>query len=341
MLSVKFKGVGRIELEEDKEPAILTPDDVIIKVRMASICGSDLHIKNGLIPHVKPGTILGHEFVGTIIEKGSNVKKFKVGQRVIAPPAYFCGGCYYCVRGFMQYCKNGGIYGYNIDGAQAEYMRIINADLCLSLVPEDIEDEEALLIGDVLQTGFHAAYQAKIKPGDSIAVFGCGPIGIGSIISSWLFGPKEIFAIDVIEKRLEVAKGFGARTINPSKEDVLGVIRKETEGEGVDVAIEAVGLPETFIEALRALRKGGTLSVAGIFASSVEFPMKKYSQYGANIHMGLGQLSWIDRLVDLVEKRRIVLKGLITHVFSLKDAISAYENFEKKKEETFKVAIIP
>jgi len=330
---------GTVEIQEVEDPCIVEPTDVIIKVSIAAICGSDLHIINRHIPKVNPKIVLGHEFVGTIVEVGKAVKNFRIGERVIGPPAYWCGHCDYCRRNLPQYCKEGGVYGYTTHGAQAEYMRVLYADNCLSKVPDEIEDEEAVLIGDVFQTGFHAAYQGEILPGDTVAVFGCGPIGLGAILSCWFFGAKEVFAIDVIPKRLDLAQKFGAHPVDASRQDPVALIKELTFGEGVDVAIEAVGTSQTLLAALKAIKRGGRVSVVGIFGNQVEIPVNKYSQYGVTIKMGLGYLGWTPRLIDLVKTKKIPLASLISHRFSLIEAPLAYQFYQVHKEDCLKIIL--
>lgn len=341
MIGVITPEPGVVEVRDLPEPAIEDPTDVIIEVKAAAICGSDLHIKDRRIPKVKPDVVLGHEFVGRIVEVGGAVKDLKVGQRVTAPPAYWCGHCSYCRKDLPQYCKRGGVYGYSTHGAQARYMRVLFAENCLTVVPDEVSDEEAVLVGDVLQTGFHAAHQGGITPGDVVVVFGCGPIGIGAIISAWLFGPKAVIAVDVIPARLDLARRYGAEAIDASKVDPAEAIRELTGGEGADVVIDAAGSPGVLRAALKALRRGGKLSVVGIYGSPVEFPAHKFSQYGIELKMGLGYLGWTQRLMELVAAKRVDLLPLITHRFPLQDAPSAYELCETKKAECLKVILKP
>lgn len=330
---------GRLVLQEVPEPKVLDPTDVVIKVTTAAICGSDLHIKERVIPRVEPSVILGHEYVGRIVEVGAAVRELKVGDRVIGGPAFWCGHCFYCRKGVPQYCLKGGVYGYSLNGSHAEYMRLLYAENCLVKVPDGVSDEEAVLIGDAFQTGFHGAKQADINPGDVVVVFGCGPIGIGAIISCFLFGPKEVIAVDVIPFRLRLAEEFGALAVDATKYDPIKVIRERTNGMGADAAIEATGSPLAFQNALRSVRRGGVVSVVGVFGKPVEFPIDRYSQYGITVKMGLGYLGWIVNLLELVQSKKIGLSRLITHTFSLQKAIEAYRVFETERQGCLKVVL--
>ncbi len=243
---------------------------------------------------MKPGNINGHEFVGIIEEIGSNVTKFRVGDRVSAPPAFWCGICPACTRGEPQHCHNGGyygggeIFGKNLQGAQATYLRTVYADNCLVPVPNDLPDEQAVLVGDVFSTGFHAAHEAHIKEGDTVVIFGCGPIGIGALVSAWMFGPKEVICIDILDNRLAMARQYCALTIDARNENVVDRVREITGGEGADSAIEAIGNTDTFGQALRCVRRGGTVSIVGLFPGPAEFQIQEFSFYGIKPQHGLG-----------------------------------------------------
>jgi alcohol dehydrogenase len=347
MKGVVIREGHRIEVGGFPDPHVVDPGDAIIRVTAAAICGTDIHAMHGLIPGCGPGNINGHEFVGIVEEVGSAVTKFKPGNRVSAPPAFWCGICPACKRGDIQYCHNGGyygggeIYGKNLQGAQATYLRVVYADNCMVSVPESVPDEEAVLVGDVFSTGFHAAHEAHIKEGDTVVIFGCGPIGLGALISAWLFGPKEVISIDILDNRLAMARQYGATTIDARNENVVERVREITGGEGADSAIEAIGNPETFLQALKCVRRGGTVSVVGLFPRPVEFPIQEFSFYGINISMGLGYVGRISRLMGLVEAKRVNLAPLVTHVFSLEKALEAYKLFEKHPDKCLKVVLKP
>ena len=226
----------------------------------------------------------------------------------------------------MQYCVNGGvwgggeIFGRGLPGAQAPYIRVAFADNCLVPIPDNVPDEQAVFVGDVFSTGFHAAHEGNIAAGDTVVIFGCGPIGLGALVSAWQFGPKRVIAVDVLENRLELARHYGARVVDAKSVDVVGDIIALTGGEGADVAIEAIGAPPAFLQALKSVRRGGTVSVVGLFPAPVEFPVHELSFYGVKIAMGLGNLTRMAKLMGLLETGRVDLAPLATHTFSLDDA---------------------
>jgi alcohol dehydrogenase len=349
MKAVVIKPGIQLGLEEVPKPQLMSNDEAIIKITTAAICGSDLHIKHGLLPGVEPGNLVGHEFVGVVTEVGSSVAKFKPGDRVTAPPAFWCGICPACRRGDISYCANGGIYGCGsilskgYQGAQAEYMRVARADNCLTIVPDSIPDEQAVIVPDVFQTGYHAAYEGHIEVGDTVVIFGCGPIGLGALISAQLFGPKQVLSVDMRENRLSVAKQYGAVPIDARKENVADKIRDLTGGEGADVAIEAVGAPQAFLQALGSVRRFGTVSVVGVFSQPAEFPLQDYCAKGNGVRLsiGLGYIGRTGKLLSLVESGRVDLKPFVTHVFPLDKASEAYELFENHPDDCIKVLLKP
>ena len=347
MKAVVLQAGRRFALKEIPKPRLIGKKDAVVEVTMAAICGSDLHAKNGVIPGFKPGTIMGHEFTGLIDGVGPDVLNFKVGDRVVAAPITWCGVCNPCKRSEPQHCVRGGvfgggeIFGKGMGGAQANYIRVPFADNCLFHVPDGVSDDQAVLVGDVFQAGYWSAREARIKTGDTIAVFGCGPIGLAAIISAFQFGAKRVFGVGKLENRLAIARQYGALTINGNEKDVLASLRKATGGEGVDVAIEAKGDPETFMQALRSVRRGGMVSVVGLFPRAVEFPIQEMGFYGVKLSMGLGDPSDVARLMGLVESGRVNLALLATHVFSLDKALEAYDFFENHKDKCVKVLLKP
>lgn len=347
MLAVMLEPDHRLDLKEVPEPELRGPGEVLVRVTTTAICGSDLHAKHGLIPGLGPGTIMGHEFVGEIAEVGSAVTRFQPGDRVAAPAAIWCGACPACRRGDVQYCANGGIwgggeiYGPGLDGAQTALVRVPYADVCLAAIPAQVSDEEAVFVGDVFSTGYHAARQGRIQTGDVVAVLGCGPIGLAAVIAAWQFGPGRVLAVDALENRLSLAETYGATPLDVRQGPAVEQIRQATGGQGADVVIEAIGNPDTFLETLKSVRRGGTVSVVGMFPSKVEFPLGKMAAYGVDIHMGLGSLKHMDRLMGLLAAGRVNLKPLVTHVFSLAQALEAYDLFENHKDQCLKVLLKP
>jgi alcohol dehydrogenase len=347
MKAVVLREGNRFVLEEIPKPQIKAEHEVIVRVTTAAICGSDVHAKHGLIPGYTPGTIMGHEFVGIIEEVGSNVMEFKVGDRVSAAPITWCGVCISCKRGEPQYCLRGGvwgggeIFGRGLAGAQTSFIRVPWADNCLISTPTNVSDEQAVFVGDVFTTGYRAASEGRIQTGDTVVVYGCGPIGLGAIISAMQFGPRTVYAVDMLENRLALARSYGAQTINPGNDDVVKQIRERTGGEGVDTAIEAIGNPQTFIQALRSVRRGGTFSVVGLFPGPVEFPLHEMGFYGVRISMGLGDPSTMRKLMRLLESKKVDLTPLATHTFPLERALEAYDLFENQKHKCLKVLLKP
>ena len=349
MKAVVIKAGGEIGLENVPKPRLLKNDEAIVKVTAAAICGSDLHAKHGLLPGIQPGDVIGHEFVGVVAEVGPYVTRFKPGDRVTAPPAYWCGSCPACRRGDISYCHNGGIYGVGdlisrgYQGAQTSYIRIAYADNCLVSIPDGISDEQAVLVPDVFQTGYHAAYEGHIEVGDTVVVFGCGPIGLGAAISAQMFGPRQVLCVDMRDMRLGLAKRYGAMPIDARKEDAMERIRELTGGEGADVAIEAVGIPGVFLQALQSVRRFGSVSVVGVFSQAAEFPLQEYCAKGNGVRLsiGLGYIGRTAKLFGLLESGRVDLSPFITHTFPLSEALEAYEVFENHQDDCIKVVLKP
>jgi alcohol dehydrogenase len=347
MQAVVFKGIEQLVLEEVPEPQLQENSDVLVGVTAAAICGSDIHIKHGLIPGVAPGTIMGHEFVGVIDQTGSEVTRFKPGDRVAAPASVWCGICPACRRGEVQYCITGGVWGggelfnMQLSGVQTSAVRVPFADMCLTPVPDGVPDEQAVFVGDVFSTGYHAAHEGNITMGDTVVIFGCGPIGLAALVSAWQFGPKQVLAVDMLPNRLALAKHFGGEPIDASQGSVVEQIQKAAGGTEADVVIEAVGSQETFSDALRSVRRGGTVSVVGLFPGSVDFPLQDLALSGLRLSMGLGNLSRMNQLMALLESGRVDLSPLVTHTFSLDDALEAYDLFEHHKEKCIKVVLKP
>jgi len=347
MRAVVLQAGNQFGLEDVPEPEILKNDDVIVRVTTAAICGSDVHAKHGLIPGIPVGTVMGHEFVGEIAEVGADVSRFKAGDRVAVPAGCFCGHCPACRRGEVQYCTNGGVwgggelFGPGLGGAQTAYVRVPFADVCLTPIPDNVPDEQAVFVGDVFSTGYHAASEGHIRAGDTVVVFGCGPIGLGALVSAWQFGPKQVLAVDMLENRLALADQYGAKILDARQGNVVDQIREITGGLGADVAIEAIGNPVTFEQAVRSVRRGGTVSVVGLFPVPVEFPIHELGFYSIKISMGLASVAHMNRLMGLVESGRVDLGPFTTHAFPLEDAMEAYNLFENYKDQCLKVLLKP
>jgi len=347
MKAVVLQADHQLALEEVEDPKLVHPDDVIVRVTTTTICGSDVHAKHGVIPGIQAGTIIGHEFVGVIAEAGAGVERFKPGDRVAVPPATWCGNCPTCKRKDVQYCPHGGIwgagdlFGKGLAGAQAGYVRVPHADVILTAIPPSVSDEQAVFVGDVFSTGYHAAFEGRIETGDTVVVFGCGPIGLGALVAAWQFGPRQVLAVDMLDNRLAMAGHYGATAIHAGRDEVLERIQAATNGQGADVAVEATGNPDAFAQALKGVRRAGRVSVVGLFSDAVELPLQELVYYGVQISMGLGNLSRVDKLMGLVETGRVDLTPLATHTFSLEEAMEAYDLFENHKDQCVKVLLKP
>jgi threonine dehydrogenase-like Zn-dependent dehydrogenase len=226
-------------------------------------------------------------------------------------------------------------------GAQTAYVRVPNADLCLVPIPPSVADEQAVFVGDVFSTGYHAALEGRIQTADTVVIFGCGPIGIGALISAWQFGPRQVIAVDTMDNRLALSKHYGAIPLHAGKDKVVEQIRDMTNGFGADVAIEAAGSPAAFTDAIKAVRRGGKISIVGLFAEGVQLPMHELVYYSVHISMGLANLSRMPQLMSLMETGRVDLTPLATHRFAIEDALEAYDLFENRKDQCVKVLLTP
>ena len=347
MKAVVLKERGQLMLKEVPEPQLQENSDVIVKVTTAAICGSDIHIKHGQVPGVVPGTIMGHEFVGVIDQAGADVTRFKPGDRVAVPAAVWCGICPACRRGEVQYCTSGGVWGggelfsLKLSGVQTSAVRVPFADVCLTPIPDSVSDAQAVFVGDVFSTGYHAAHEGQITLGDTVVIFGCGPIGLAALVSAWQFGPKQVLAVDRLPNRLALAKQLGGQPIDAGQSPAVEQIQKATGGTGADVVIEAVGNQATFSDALLSVRRGGKVSVVGLFPGPVDFPLRELALSGLRLSMGLGNLSRMNQLMALIESGRVDLSPLVTHTFVLDDALAAYDLVENHKEKCIKVLLKP
>ncbi len=336
-----------LSLEDTPEPEILTASDVIVQVTASSICGSDVHFWKGHFPSI-PNFILGHEFVGVISDVGKDVRSFKVGDRVAVPAAPFCGICANCAVGKVYNCLAvQGMFGAgeikgNLPGAQAHYVRVPHADACLAKIPDSVSDQEALLVGDVLSTGYFAVENGSPQPGDSIAVFGAGPVGLCAVACAQLFSPAQLFLIDIEDYRLEQGRILGAtHLLNPKRVNVIKHIKSLTDGNGVDLTIDAVGLPQILNECITCTTPGGIMSVVGIGTPSLEFPMMKFMFKNLTMRGGYVPLIHMKRLLTLIQEKRLDVSSLITHTVKLNSIIEGYHLFANKEDNCIKVMVVP
>ncbi len=348
MRAVVLRPGGQIAIEAVAEPSLREPSDVLVRVTLAAICGTDVSIKHGNIPGIEAGTVLGHEYVGVIEQTGSAVCRFRVGDRVASPPALFCGTCPACRAGILQNCAETSMYGggtfmspMGLDGVQTELVRVPNADFVLTPIPDSVPDEQAVLVVDMFNTGFHAACEANIQVSDTVAVSGCGPVGLCAVLAAWQYGPSRIFAIDLFDNRLKVAAQYAALPVDIRKGDPVKQIMAATNGEGVDVVLEASGSTAAFVDATRMIKKYGTVSCVGLFKEAVEFPVHELVFSGIKVAMGLGNVGHLPKLMKLAEHGRVDLTPLGTHCFPLEEALAAYDLFENHKDQCLKVFLKP
>lgn len=358
MKAIVFQEVDKVAVADVQKPAIQHPDDAIVRVTLTSICGSDIHMIHGAAP-MMPGDILGHEFVGVVEELGDGVEGFQPGDRVAVACTVQCGKCEMCLKGLAAKCVQGGIFGCgpflgNFGGAQAEYVRVPYAQIGMHKIPNGLKDEQVILVGDILSTGFFGAINGKVMPGDSVVVFGAGPVGLCAVASATLFSPSKLIAVDPIPGRLEMAKKMGAtHTLDPTAGDVISEIKDLTGGapqdmleefksrSGTDVAIEAVGMKSTFDACFQAVRPGGNVSIIGIFEESQEMLMPQLSIKNIGVTMGLVNVVHMERLLKIIEAGLLDTTPLITHKMPLTDGVQAYKMFDKKLDNVIKIALTP
>ncbi|QNE46596.1 zinc-dependent alcohol dehydrogenase family protein [Glaciihabitans sp. INWT7] len=349
MKALVYKGPGQKSWEDVPNPVILAATDVIVKMVATTICGTDLHILKGDVPEVAVGRILGHEGIGVITEVGGSVSQLAVGDRVILACVSSCGQCSNCRKGLYSHCLNpegiagiGWIFGYMIDGTQAEYVRVPFAENSVYKVPEGVTDAEGILLSDILPTGFEIGVQyGKVTPGDVVAVIGAGPVGLSSVMTARLYGPSKIIAIDLDNARLARAKDFGATdTVNSGDPDWKEQVLALTDGLGVDVAIEAVGVPETFTMATVIVRPGGHVANIGVHGRAVELALNELWIKNIDISMGLVNTNTLGMLLKLVAEHKLPADKFVTHEFGFDQVIEAYEVFGHAAEhDALKVLI--
>ena len=344
MKAVVYEKKGTVRLVEKPVPTIVEPRDAIVKVMRASICSSDLHIRNGGVPRAREGVVLGHEFAGEIVEIGSGVKNYSVGDRVAVNVESFCGECFFCRRGYVNNCVEGGWeLGCRIDGGQAEYVRVPTADMSCTRIPDAISYEQALFVGDVLATGYWAAGIGEIRPADVVLVLGAGPTGLTTMMSARLFGPAVIVACDINEDRLALAKAQGLCdiTINPKKQDVIQTVRALTEGRGADVVFEVAGAKDTFELAWQAARPNAVVVVVALYEEAQTIPLNR--MYGKNLTFKTGGVdaSRCSDIMRLIEAGRLDTSLMITHRAPLNDIMTGYDIFANQKDGCIKWVVTP
>jgi alcohol dehydrogenase len=336
MKALVYQGPGSKSWTEVPDPTILADTDAIVRVDVTTICGTDLHILKGDTPEVTAGRILGHEAVGTVEQVGSGVKTLSVGDRVLVSCITACGACRFCREGHYGQCLGGGgwILGHNIDGTQAEMVRVPFADTSTYLVPKGASDEEILMLADILPTAYEVGVlNGHVQPGDTVAVVGAGPIGLSAITGAKLFSPSSIIAIDLADTRLDAAKRFGAdQTFNNSDKDAVAFIQGLTNGLGVDVAIEAVGVPASFELCTELVRPGGHVANIGVHGKPVTLHLESLWTKDVTITTGLVDTYSTPTLLKLVSSRQVDASPFATHHFALNDIMEAYDVYARAAE---------
>ncbi len=389
MKALVWHGKNDVRVETVPDPEILNPRDAIVKVTTTAICGSDLHLLDGFIPTMQTGDILGHEFMGEVVDVGRDNHKLKIGDRVVVPFTIACGSCFFCQRELWSACDNSnpnakmvealygyagsGLFGYShmmggYAGGQAQFVRVPFADVGPITVPDSLQDEQVLFLTDIFPTGYMAAENCNIQPGDVIAVWGCGPVGQMAIASAFLLGAEKVIAIDCVPSRLRMAAQRGAViTLNFEEEDVLERLKQLTAGRGPDACIEAVGLeahgatldayydraktatflatdrPTALRQAIHACRKGGTVSIPGVYGGFLD-KMPFGAAFGKGLTFKMGQthvMKYLKPLLERIERGEIDPSFVITHRLPIEDAAKAYRMFRDQRDECIKVVLKP
>jgi threonine dehydrogenase-like Zn-dependent dehydrogenase len=379
MRALVYEGPYRVRVRDKPDPRLEHPGDAILRVTRAAICGSDLHLFHGFVPDTRVGTTFGHEFTGVVEEVGSGVRNLQAGDRVVVPFNISCGTCFYCERGLFGDCEAtnpmndlaSGVFGYShttggYDGGQAEYVRVPFADVGPMKIPEDLEDDDVLLLSDVLPTGYQAAEMGGVKEGDVVAVFGCGPVGLVAARSAWLLGARRVLCVDRVGARLRLAERWArAETLDLRRVgDPVPALRDLTGGRGPDVCVDAVGLEasgsaaQTVLGrklklvagssialswAIHAVRKGGTVSIVGVYGPPANLvPLGVAMNKGLTLRMAQANVKrYMPHLLDHVRAGRLDGRGLITHRFPLEHAPRAYELFDAKEDGCVKAVLLP
>lgn len=382
MRALVYRGPKKVRVEDKPEPRLEHPEDVIVRITRTAICGSDLHLYHGLVPDTRVGCTFGHEFVGIVEEAGPEVQTLKRGDRVLMPFNISCGRCFFCRRGLTACCDQsnpvstyvGGVFGYShttggYDGGQAEFVRVPFGDYCPVKIPDDLSDEQVLFLTDILPTGYQAAEMAEISPGETVVVFGAGPVGIFTARSAQILGAGRVIVVDHIDYRLEMARKVapGCETVNfRSFKDIVLHLRKMTDGRGADACIDAVGLEadgsalHTFLGtktmppmesgsavalgwSIESARKNGRVSIIGVYGPPWNLvPIGTAMNKGLTFRMGQCSVRrYVEPLMGLIREGRIDPTQIITHRLPLEEADGAYRTFAKKREDCVKCVLTP
>jgi S-(hydroxymethyl)glutathione dehydrogenase/alcohol dehydrogenase len=385
MKAAVFHKMGDISFDTVPDPKLEAPDDIILRITTTCICGSDLHIYDGFIPQLAD-MVVGHEFMGIVEEVGPEVRKIKKGDRVVVPFTIACGNCFFCQQGFHANCehsntknygprgdlmkeKGGALFGYTdlyggYDGGQAQFVRVPRANVGPVVIPDGLEDEQVVFLTDIFPTGWSAVKWGKVKPGDTVVIFGSGPVGLMAQKSAWLHGAERVIAVDPLEYRLNKAKTVNdVDVLNSEDDDLIQKIYDMTDGRGADVAIDAVGMEanRTFFEKAKAVinvekgtakvidlctqavRRSGMISVVGVYGSPYDnFPIHRIFDKGLTMQFGQAQaIMYIDQCFEMVRQGKVVLDDIITHRLPLSKVSDAYDMFKNKTDDCVKVILKP
>ncbi|RDI68281.1 zinc-dependent alcohol dehydrogenase family protein [Nocardia pseudobrasiliensis] len=336
MRAMVFHGPGQKSWDEVPDPTIQEPTDAIVEVSSVTICGTDLHILKGDVPEFTPGRILGHEAVGHIVAVGSGVHTRRVGDRVLLSCISSCGTCRFCREGRYGQCLGGGGWalGHLIDGTQAELVRVPFVDTSTHLIPEHIPNDEMLMLADILPTSYEVGVlNGNVRPGDTVAIIGAGPIGLAAITTARLYSPARIIAVDLADSRLSAAHKLGADVIvNSGRDNALDIVRELTDGLGADVAIEAVGIPETFETAVESVRPGGHVANIGVHGKPATLHLENIWIRDLTITTGLVDTHSTPTLIKLIESHRFDPSAMITHHFTMDQFELAYDTFDRAEQ---------
>lgn len=346
MLAYTYKKHGLFQLEEKEKPVLLAPSDAIVRVTLASICTSDLHIKHGSVPRAVPGITVGHEMVGIVEETGADVTKVKPGDRVTVNVETFCGHCFFCRQGFVNNCEDpdgGWALGCRIDGGQAEYVRVPQANQGLNRIPDSVSDEQALFVGDILATGYWAARISEIKKEDTVLIIGAGPTGICTLLCVLLKDPRQVIVCETDPQRADFVRRHYPQVLvcNPAKEDMEAFVKSHSDHGGADVVLEAAGAENTFEMAWKCARPNAIVTVVALYDRPQLLPLP--DMYGKNLTFKTGGVDGCDceAILKLIEEGKIDTTPLITHTLPLNQIEKAYQIFEEKKDGVIKVAVKP
>ena len=344
MRAVTFQAPGEVLVQDVREPQLVDPADAIVRIDASGVCGSDLHIYHGRVK-IEPGFTIGHEYVGTVIAAGENVREVGVGDRVLGCFQSACGRCFFCRRGWFHKCEDSRTFGHgaalgSLPGTQAEQALVPNADLVLRRVPQGMSDDVALFAGDVMGTGYHAVVESGLRPGDVAAVLGLGPVGLCAVQAALAVGAAQVIAVDSVSERLAMAESFGARPVHLTDDDPRAAAREASEGRGVDVCIDAVCDPRALELALRLTRKCGTVQAIGVYAERCEVHMGLLWIKALRLCSGHANvIGHVDSVLALMSAGRLDPSPLVTHHMSLEQAPEAYALYDRR--EALKIVLNP